>query len=387
MVGFVVAVLIIICAILGIKFYSPNALNSVSNSSSTSNNVTNSTSTGSSMWPQDERNYSTTSQLPDNYSSTYPPPTTLPPQQESTKSKIQLYNWDNEVKSIKERAGMTFYKIYPIQDYFDGNIIINLRNELYDELYSKFSENDSDNNFTVPLKLFDQTIDISVEKRTGWNQYLEARDKVDEHYYKFIAKLNDTTGGYYNDKIIDLDNSNSIFNATIEYEKITMKLLNDECIEIPIAIQSRVRDYLSLSKIICKDQTVGYAVVAKRWNTWIDDAIELLINQNSNEISFIRLDGFTIRKENYPQLIKLFEIQSKYEITIWFAGCTFESEKLRSFNWNRMISLRNPVIFDKCHIQEPVKFIWKYYRNQVDELTLFYGTNRIIGEAFQIENQ
>ncbi len=53
-----------------------------------------------------------------------------------------------------------------------------------------------------------------------------------------------------------------------------MKLLNDECNEIPIAIHRVYKTILSLGKIICKDQTIGYAVVAKRWNAWI----EMLLN-------------------------------------------------------------------------------------------------------------
>ena len=216
---------------------------------------------------------------------------------------------------------------------------------------------------------------------------MNATNLTDEHYNRFIAKLANTSGEYYHDKIIDLDNSNLFFNPVTEYKEITLKLFHGECNTTRIAVPSSLLDKLFLSKIICEGQMIGYSSMAKDKSTRIKDVIEILDKQKSDEISFIRLDHYTITKQDYPDLIELFELKSKYIISIWFAGCDFNSEKFYSFDWNRMISLKNPVLFDECFMHESTEIIWKYFRNQVDELTLFYRTQHITFDSVQIENQ
>ena len=332
---------------------------------------------------------STTAQS--SYSSTYSPPTASSPFQESTKGeneKIQLYNWDKEVKSLKEKVKTGFYKIPKIQSYFNEDVNDIFKEEIHYEISTKFSDRPIPENFPFDLKLFDETLSISPDFNEEWEfQYLNATNLADEHYNRFIAKLANTSGGYYHDKIIDLDNSNSFFNPVTEYKKITLKLFHGECNTTRIAVPSSLLDKLFLSKIICEGQMIGYSSMAKDKNTRIKDVFEILDKQKSDEISFIRLDHYTITKQDYPDLIELFELKSKYKISIWFAGCDFNSEKFYSFDWNRMISLKNPVLFDECFMHESTEIIWKYFRNQVDELTLFYRTQHITFDSVQIENQ
>ena len=332
---------------------------------------------------------SSTTQSPN--SSTYPPPTATSTQQESTTiegKKIQPYNWDNQVKRIKQKASKDFYKIPQLQYYFAGSVSSIIKDEMWSEIKNEFSKHPIKENFSFSLRMFNETLNIRPNQydKRGL-QIWDATDLADRYFGKFIDKVIQTSGEYYSDKIIDFNNEISSTDKWIEYDSIASKISNNECNRIYIALPSTSTRKLSLAKVVCKEQKNGYELVNESGRARIKDTIEVLYGQKTDDISFIRLRGFNLRREDYLDFIKLFEIESKYKVAICLDACTFEPTNLRSFNWNRMISLSNPIIFEECSMHQSIESIWKYFRNQVDQLTVFYNTHYISIGLTQIENQ
>ena len=301
---------------------------------------------------------------------------------------MQPYNWDDQVKRIKQKADKDFYKIPHLQDYFNDDANLLFKNDMHDEISTEFYNHRLDDNFSFNLTIFDETVPFSTVEYYDFNYVGSDFENIaDEYYKRFITKLTNTSGGYYHDKIIDFNNKISSLDKRIEYISIITEISNNKCNRTQIAFSPIFTGKLSLSKETCKEQKNGYAIENVKGQARIKDAIKVLAEQNTDDISFIRLYGFNVTREDYLDLTKLLGIESKYKITIWFLDCTLEPTNLRSFNWNKMISLKNPIIFDECSMHKSTESIWKYFRNQVDQLTVFYNTQYISIGLTQIVNQ